>query len=737
MAKCDRRGIFSCVFVLVLSMANAVLAESVTVHVPEGDVTLDEALRKGYAGTGVDYDALISADDLVVTGPGRLIVDKDLAGAGYRGEVHVKKGSTLRVTVSGALGDTEKGTFVEKGATLETFAESGDNSLSFRYEPLTFEGSGTDGQGALVALSANQRTGAWGGTVLEMSGDALIRVACGGFVDFPVQSPRSAETIDMNGHTLAICGSGTADYATLPVRMNVIDPGHIVVSNKLLISVDDQNNLGGSPENTLTLGQTAKLDLYRSNSSGKKFWTLKVSPDAPDNAIVSSAGGVWDGPVEWKDTGRMFLAMATDKESGNVTAFAGGVDVPGDWDATNNTKSANRGWPTPFLSLRGEDNRVGGTLNLMELDAEIGETNPQIGKIRLYKSSLALKNSKHSMDRYGNAGLWKGTKGFSVWSGNDPNTCMSFFKGSECITNSAALGADDAMTSTAANYGEHTVVTYSGYIWNNDYNTSSRVITFVNNSKTASDISIVTSEGNIYGIPNYQGDSEYKLTGIRLPRGANKIEIRLAIYNGKGGANGKFSDMYGIMYRWGSSTSDSTDPADYSPLMDPGDGSLFTRTIPGSDEYEALGFGGNALLSPTASISGDGDSLLSLSGRYSVDSVEGPFYISNRKLPLCMDTIFSVGRRLVCEASDVAAGRHLVVTGALDFAEGSAVSVEPGLGDFPAGAGYVLAESTEAITGLPVLDTPTGPREVLVSVSGDGRKLLMDVKVYGTVISVR
>ena len=46
MAKCDRRGIFSCVFVLVLSMANAVLAESVTVHVPEGDVTLDEALRE-------------------------------------------------------------------------------------------------------------------------------------------------------------------------------------------------------------------------------------------------------------------------------------------------------------------------------------------------------------------------------------------------------------------------------------------------------------------------------------------------------------------------------------------------------------------------------------------------------------------------------------------------------------------------------------------------------------------
>lgn len=718
---------------------NVALAESVvTISVPVGQqVTLEEAFSKSFVEGAADYAGLLKADDLIVAGAGRLVIDKDIKTAGYKGEVHIKKGATLRVTVSGALGDTEKGTFVEDGATLETLAAGVDNSLSFRYEPLTFEGSGTDGQGALVALSANQRTGAWGGTVLEMSGDALIRVAGDGLVDFPVQFPRSAETIDMNGHTLAICGPGTADYATLPVRMNVIDPGHIVVSNKLLISVDDQNSLGGSPENTLTLGKTAKLDLYRSNSPGKKFWTLKVSPDAPDNAIVSSAGGVWDGPVEWKDTGRMFLAMATDKETGNVTAFAGGVDVPGDWYATNNTKSANRDWPTPFLSLQGEDNRVGGTLNLMELDAEIGETNPQIGKIRLYKSSLALKNSKHSMDRYGNAGLWKGTKGFSVWSGDDPNTCMSFFKGSECITNSAALGADDAMTSTAANYGEHTVVTYSGYIWNNDYNTSSRVITFANNSKTVSDISIVTSEGKIYGIPNYQGDSEYKLTGIRLPRGANKIEIRLAIYEGKGGANGKFSDAYGIMYRWGSSTSDSTDPADYSPLVDPGDGSLFTRTIPGSDEYEALGFGGNALLSPAASISGDGDSLLSLSGRYSVDSVEGPFYISNKKLPLCMDTIFSVGRRLVCEASDVAAGRHLVVTGALDFADGCTVSIQPGFKDIPAGDGYVIAESTESISGLPTLETATGPREVTISVSEDRKRLLMKVKTFGTVISVR
>jgi hypothetical protein len=263
------------------------------------------------------------------------------------------------------------------------------------------------------------------------------------------------------------------------------------------------------------------------------------------------------------------------------------------------------------------------------------------------------------------------------------------------------------------------------------------VITFANNSKTASDISIVTSEGNIYGIPNYQSDGEYKLTGIRLPRGANKIEIRLAIYEGKGGANGKFSDAYGIMYRWGSSTSDSTDPADYSPLVDPGDGSLFTRTIPGSTEYDALGFGGETQFLPLQSVSGDEDSSLVLSGRYSIETVKGPFHVVNNALPGCLASIFSVSERIECEAQDVVSGRHLVVTGALDFADGCTVSIQPGFKDIPAGDGYVIAESTESISGLPTLETATGPREVTISVSEDRKRLLMKVKTFGTVISVR
>ena len=734
--------LLGCLF-FVLSLNVALADGVVTISVPEGQqVTLEEAFTESFVEGAADYAGLLKADDLIVAGAGRLVIDKDLKTSGYKGEVHVKKGATLRITVSGALGDTAKGTFVENGATLETLADA-DNSLSFRDEPLAFAGTGVDGQGALVSLSeSNQRQGAWGGTVLTMTGDAMIRVATTKMSDFPIQSIKNNETIDMNGYTLTFCGPGTSTYGTLPLRMNVVNPGHIVVSNKLTLSINDSNNLGGSSENTLTIGKTARLDLYGSNTEGKKNWTLVVPEDAQDNAIVSSAGGVWDGPIKRSDGKRVFLAMATDNSAGNRTVFRERVDIEGDFIVTNNTKSANGNYPRPFLALHGNGSRIGGKTSLMEVDAEFGETSPNVKNIELYKSCLSLKNRKYRMDELGNAGLWKGSKGFSEWA-----EAMAFFKGTECITNSAALGPDDAMTATAEQYGEHTVVTYSGYIWNNDYATSSRVITFVNAAKTASDISIIkSSDGNKLSVSdvletgkpeNYQGDKRCTITGMRLEPGPHKIEIRLSIYGGNGGPNGKFPGDYGIMYRWGSSTYTSTDPNDYLPLMDSGDGTLFTRTILGSAEYDALGFGGETQFLPLQSVSGDEDSSLVLSGRYSIETVKGPFHVVNNALPGCLASIFSVSERIECEAQDVVSGRHLVVTGALDFADGCTVSIQPGFKDIPAGDGYVIAESTESILGLPTLETATGPREVTISVSEDRKRLLMKVKTFGTVISVR
>lgn len=79
---------------------NVALAESVvTISVPVGQqVTLEEAFTKSFVEGAADYAGLLKADDLIVAGAGRLVIDKDIKTAGYKGEVHIKKGATLRVT---------------------------------------------------------------------------------------------------------------------------------------------------------------------------------------------------------------------------------------------------------------------------------------------------------------------------------------------------------------------------------------------------------------------------------------------------------------------------------------------------------------------------------------------------------------------------------------------------------------------------------------------------------------
>ena len=85
-----------CLF-FVLSL-NVALAESVvTISVPVGQqVTLEEAFSKSFVEGATDYAGLLAADDLIVAGAGRLVIDENLKTAEYKGEVHVKKGATLR-----------------------------------------------------------------------------------------------------------------------------------------------------------------------------------------------------------------------------------------------------------------------------------------------------------------------------------------------------------------------------------------------------------------------------------------------------------------------------------------------------------------------------------------------------------------------------------------------------------------------------------------------------------------
>ena len=717
---------------------------------PQGvDATLDEAIAAGYMTGAADYSALLAATDLVVDGKGRLIIDKDLKTAGYAGEVHVKNGSRLQLRISGALGDTVHGTFVEDGATLETWTDGAANTLNFLGEPLSFAGIGVDGDGALVSLTTanQQRRGAWGGTVMTMTGDAMVHLKgeTGSF-DFPYQYAHANNSLDMNGHTLTFCGpygSGSSTV-TIPLRLNIANPGHIVVSNGLYVSINADNNFRGSSDNTFTIADSvSRLDLYSANTQGAIPWTLVLAPKVRRNVLLSSSGGGrWDGPIVWQGSSVPFFAPKAADGNTNLV-FGGAVSFGTGLEVTNATGAANRSLYMPVLSFNGKGNSIGGTLKVSDMPASFIEPAPSL-------RGVEIVNAKMSVNMHGIAGLWKGiNQDYLSWnntSAPSETRCREDFWNNykernppdwTFYTNSVAFGPDDAMNATKPNYGKPTLVTYHGYIWNTGGN---RVITFLTQVSGYVRV-VVEREAGIWNGPLvYDVNAASKPTGVRLSsNGAYKIAIVLALHDGNGGANGAIGGGGGIMYCWGSSTSESTDPNDYMPLMDPGDGSLFTRYAPGTAEYDALGVYGTEPFKVADAVTGDASSTLSLGGgNYCVGAVTGAVTVLNAAAQHTENAAFTVADELHCRAADLVAGEHLTVTGALKFAEGSVLSFS-GTKSFPDCGTYVAAESTETIVGVPAIAPGAQSRfkmKVYASPS-DGRKLMVDVALKGTVVFFR
>lgn len=732
----------------LIGVSGVALADTATITVPaDQDKTLDEAIAAGYMTGVADYAGLLAASDLVVNGAGRLIIDKDLNTDGYAGEVHVAAGSTLRLTTSGALGDTAHGTFVADGATLETWTDGAANTLGFKGEPLSFAGAGVDGEGALVSLTTanEQRYGAWGGTVLTMTGDAMVRLkGARSNIDFPYNS-LSTSSIDMNGHTLTLCGPGGKNYYTVPVRLNVSNPGHIVASNKMYVSMNYNNYLRGTTNNTFTLDRDSRLDFFQCTNSGVKAWTLIVKGEAERNAMLSSSGGGWwDGPVRWLGSGADILyAVKSSSTTRNTTTFAGPYTTDRGLDITNTTADAN--YPKPVVAFTGRGNRIGGRLRATDVTVKFEELNPSIG-------ALNLVNAKMTFNRYVISGLWKGTnQAYISWnntSAPEETRCRMDFMNNyypsakipsewTYYTNAIAYGPDVAMEATKPMYGKTTLVTYSGYLWNNTGKTQR--ITFLTHVSAYFRIAILREDGTTWNGPSRTDvNASGGPTAVLLTPGPHRIAMAFALHDGKGGVNSALSGDYGIMYYMGDSASTSTDPADYQPFMDPGDGSLLTRFIPDTDEYDELGIFGAEPAELTSSVTGYGDSTLSLcGGNYSVGSVTGALTVVNAAMPHTANVAFTVKDELVCRAADLLAGEHLVVTGALKFAQESILSVtDPKT--LPQSGTYVVAESTEAITGAPSGDPSLRRTNMRVYVSpSDSKKLMADISVKGLVMAIR
>ena len=666
-------------------------ASTVTISVPVvTDYTLDQAFANGCVSGASDVAALCAADDLQIDGAGRLIIDQDLKTAGFAGEIHVNAGATLRLAVTGALGDTAHGTFVADGATLETLASSG-TSLDFYGEPVSFAGTGVDGTGTLKALSTTvQRNGAWGGSVLTMTGDATISQATHQNQLFPIGD--SASTLNMNGFDLTIVGLHPNDNLTF--RPTISNPGNIVATNVHLV-VRHQAVFPGGAAHTLTISANARLQLFSCSEAtrGNRTWTISIPQGGLSDALnVASAAAWWNGPIEFGCTSSVpvpfNLTLASPVTATAPVAFCGPSVSP----------------TTVTLPSSGNVFQGGITLQDAVLKLDSGENDG-----RFY------------------AGLNYGT---DTPSGSASWNTFYYTKDGPTTTNKVVLDFSDMGDGTKFSTGFGTF--YAGYIWN----PSPSPVTW-RLAGYANRLFFLKVNGNeVWGKPD---ENKVVFNNVTLYSGANRVDYRLATgangvrnWNASQAATANWTAALPVAYCTTSTT--STDPADFQPLADPGDGSVLRIAVEGTDYWNELAAANDKSQTWGGLAAADGETVDVGQSDVTVSALDGAPAITSR-FSIAPAETFTITGTWTLDADVVADGARLESVPALVFAPGATLAV-PGYKAIANGYEYTIAHSAKGIDGVPAFDSKTA-QYCSVRISADGKSLLLKSVPPATVISLR
>jgi len=799
------------VIAVVLAIGQAVAAPVYTVTLPAGVTnTLAQAFDNGYVTSDpaetVSLSGLYAAADLRVAGAGRLEINADLKSAGYTGEVHVVSGARLRITANGALGDTAHGTFVADGATLENecLDTSDINKLDFAGEQLSFAGTGTDGLGALVAMTTTkqERNGVWGGTKLTMTGDATI-LTYSGYQDFPCNNKNNS--LNMNFHTLTVCGVLTKNGQDVLkptgvcMRPIVTNPGHIVVTN-CQISINDMADLGGGATNRIVLTEKGELELYSSTVAGRKKWTVFVQED---NVVspplkTSAFGAVWDGPIVYQ--GGEKLSISSQNTSTNTTIFAGPMTVQKPLLIADGMAAAkNPGHPT--LVLKSSENDFKGGVTFQNIDVKLaangavaascvtcmvksttgyptsnvtfeptetytlpvltasGPVNVQAGTgsfTGLFKEDagtlthvtglttpfIDLKSGTYKKglladDFYPTvAGLHYGfDTNFTGWSsGTRSANRVYYYPDDPTVTNKVVFDFADLKVAKGSPNGTGTY--YEGYLWNGEstnvtwrFGVYCRTLTKLKiNGTTVIDkqtFAIGVSFGNAV-----------------LKPGANAFDMRIGSENNwatQPTVEPQNSTVWTkedcFLYCTTSST--STNRADFCELVDPGDGSLLRRYVEGapalvaeqtawSNKVDAVVATVTAAEGTTIDVSGLPMSVATLNGLPTVVSTQAVANVTGS---------FRVTGAWNVDGTRVMAGKRLASGPTLIFDEGAVCRVANSRALARAGA-VTLATSETAIVGMPRV-VGTDDRQFEVTKSDDGHTLSIRYLGKGVILVVR
>jgi len=267
--------------------------------------TVTQRLAGAVAGSGT----------LVKTGTN--LLDLAAASAAFTGPVLIQQG-IVRVHQSGALGTAAAGTVIADGATLNLGGAATADTLNLGQEPVTAQGAGADGQGAIVNRSAYQQIYALGN--VELTGGTTL----GGTARWDIRNG----TLKLNGHAVTKSGPSTVCLS----GTTAVTPGGDAAGIDVLegtFRLQQSVQMGGSALNTLRLRGGTTIDFY--DLIAAPAWSLTCDDDTRYRLSNSSAAtqNSWAGPVTLNGT--LYLTGAGTFNGG----FAGPVSGSGSLFKTN------------------------------------------------------------------------------------------------------------------------------------------------------------------------------------------------------------------------------------------------------------------------------------------------------------------------------------------------------------------------------------------------------------------
>lgn len=276
--NCAKTGLLPKVMLCALCAVGGVAVADVTVTVDESepDRTLSAA----------DVAGLGASDNLVKKGRGRLVISDGLFDASWSGAVKIDEGY-LRVAHTGALGPAAaRGAIVASGATLEMDGTALSNS-DLLCGKISFEGSGVDGESAVRVVGTNwtHRNVSW-----KLTGDATWG---GASSKSEVFNTGGSQSIDLNGHTLTLCGNGTPNgiYFNTSMPNLIVNPGNITIDKGLYFVTENTSFLGGD-EHTLTFKSSCQWRIANNARSGMT-WRLVIEAGAYVQWACSAWADKW------------------------------------------------------------------------------------------------------------------------------------------------------------------------------------------------------------------------------------------------------------------------------------------------------------------------------------------------------------------------------------------------------------------------------------------------------------